>query len=267
MDIKNTDNTCDLKCAFNFNYQETTIQSLLTRNSINFKFGSPSIKPVKFNNVEYSPTSGSLFYPSQTTYNGVQADAEFLITHVADLQNPLVVRIPVSFTSTTKPLTLDAIVSQTATLLPKISYTNLAIPSFSLAAYVPKGPFYYAASPQRDEIYYGLDNSLMLSNETATKLQEIMVAMSGYNVTPVADLYYNQDGSNLPSEGGSDFNFMECEQYYEEDVPVSSGNEPNIFDKMFMNPTVATGGRWVVAILLVLIIFYGFFQGIRALSS
>jgi hypothetical protein len=266
MDIKSTDNTCDLKCAFNFKYQETTIQSYLTTNSIYLRFGSPAIKPVKFNNVEYTPISGTLSYPSTTTYNGIKADGEFTITHIADLHKPLVIHIPVSFSSTTKPLTLDAIVTQTATLLPKTNPTNLTIPSFSLEPYVPKGPFYYGDSSQRDEIYYGLDNSLSLSNETSRKLQEIMVAMQGSSLSSLPDLYYNADGSNLPSEGGSDFNFMECEQYYEEEVPVSSGNEPNIFDKMWRNPTIAMVGAFMLAIFLVGLVLYVFFHSIKALS-
>ena len=264
MDIKNTDNTCDLKCAYSFNYQETTVQSVLTQISINLKLGSPAIKPVKFNNVEYTAAGATLIYPSYTTYNGIQADAEIIITHLADLQKPLEVHVPISFSSTTKPSTLDAIVTQTATLLPKTAYTNLTIPSFTLAPYVPKGPFYYAEAFNKDNIYYGLDDSLTLSNETASKLKEIMLPMKMPSPTSLPDLYFNADGSNLATDGGSDFNFMECEQYYEEEVPVSSGNEPNVFEKMFMNPTFATGARWVLAIVLVVIFLYAFIEGIRA---
>jgi hypothetical protein len=256
MDIKTTDNTCDLKCAFNFNYQETTIQSSLRTNSLFLKFGSPSIQPVKFNDVDYSPMSATLYYPSSTTYNGIKADAEFTITHVANLHKPLVVHIPVSFTSTTKPLTLDAIVTQTATLLPKTGYVNLTIPSFSLQPYVPKGPFHYADTLEEDEIYYGLDDSLSLSNETASKLQQIMVAMEGKKSGSLQGLYYNLEGSNLPSEGGGDFNYLECEQYYEEDVPVSSGGEPNVFDRMFGNPTFRMVGLGVFAVILAYFVIY-----------
>jgi hypothetical protein len=260
MDIKNTDKTCDLKCAFNFNYQETTVQSLLTQISINLKLGSPAIKPVKFNNVEYSAAGATLIYPSYTTYNGIQADAEIIITHLADLQKPLEVHIPISFSSTTKPSTLDAIVTQTATLLPKTAYTNLTIPSFTLAPYVPKGPFYYAEAFNKDNIYYGLDDSLSLSNETSTKLKEIMLPMKMPSPRSLPDLYYNQDGSNLVSEGGEDFNFLECEQYYEEEVPVSSGGEPNVFDKMFGNPTFRMVSMIVLALLLAgFVIFFMFY--------
>jgi hypothetical protein len=90
--------------------------------------------------------------------------------------------------------------------------------------------------------------------------------MQGSSLSSLPDLYYNADGSNLPSEGGSDFNFMECEQYYEEEVPVSSGNEPNIFDKMWRNPTIAMVGAFMLAIFLVGLVLYVFFHSIKALS-
>jgi hypothetical protein len=264
MDIKNTDKTCDLKCAYSFNYQETTVQSLLTQNAIYLKLGSPAIKPVKFNNVDYTAAMATLIYPSYTTFNGIQADGEFIITHLADLQKPLEVHIPISFTSTTKPSTLDAIVTQTATLLPKTAYTNLTIPSFTLGPYVPKGPFYYAEAFNKENIYYGLDDSLSLSNETATKLKEIMVAMKLPSPQSLPDLYFNADGSNLVSEGGEDFNFLECEQYYEEEVPVSSGGDPNVFDKMFGNPIVRMVGVGAMAVILACLVIYAVNNFIKA---
>lgn len=248
MDIKNTNNKCDLKCSFNFNYAETTIQTLITNRSIKIKLGNPSIKPVKFNDFEYIPSGASISYPSDTKYNGVTADAELSITHNADFQKNLIVKIPISIGSITKPQQLEEIINQTSKLLPKTSYTNLNIPSFSLENFVPKGPFYFSETNTDYTIYYGLDNSLFLTDEIMTTLKQIVIYPStGLNQNP-GELFYNSDGSNLSTNGssGSNFNFLECEEYYEEELPITSTEgSSNVLLMLASNPTYVT---WFIII-------------------
>lgn len=256
MDIKNTDNKCDLKCSFNFNYGETTVQTLLMNSRLLIKCGTPSVKPVKFNDFEYTPAGASITYPSETKYNGITADAEMSIVHTADLQKPLIVKIPISAGSITKPQLLEEIITQTANLLPKTSYTNLNIPSFSFESFVPKGPFYFSETNSSYTIYYGLDNSLFLSDETMTKLKQIVISPETYNETDVGELFYNSDGSNLTTNGslGADFNFLECEQYYEEEMPIDVDNNPSLFEKLVSNPTIVSYIR-VITFSIIAIIF------------
>lgn len=266
MDIKSTTETCGSKCSFNFLYTETTLQGYLSRNMLYLKFGIPAIKPVKFNDVEYTPVIANLIYPSRTRYNGVQADAEFYITHQAAVQKPLIVRIPVIFSSISRPITLDAVVTQVATLLPQTDYVNLTIPSFNLEDYVPKGPFYYSELPQSHDIYYGLADALSISNEIATKLTQIMepYPMDALAITP--DLYHNTLGSNLSADGGADFNYLQCDEVYEEEVPVgTNGNEPSIFEKMWMNPTTKVFGGYVLALFIATVVLVLFYRGLKAL--
>lgn len=266
MDIKSTTNTCDSKCSFNFRYPETTIQGAIMRNILYLKFGIPSIKPVKFNDVEYTPVIANLIYPSRTTYNGVQADAEFFITHEAAVQKPLIVRIPVIFSSISRPDTLDAIVTQIATLLPKTSYVNLTIPSFTLEAYVPKGPFHYTEMPQSHDIYYGLQDALSMSNDIATKLQQIIEPYKMDALATIPDLYYNAIGSNVASEGGADFNYLECDEVYEEEVPVgNNNNEPPIFEKMWRDPTIKLVGGYTLALFIAAVVLVAFYRVLRSL--
>lgn len=277
MDIKHTTSVCGLKCAFNFNYPETTIQSFLATNKIILKFGAPAIKPVKFNNTEYTPSQATIMYPSKNLYNGVRADAEISIIHVADYQKRLVIRIPIATASITKPSTLDDIITQTATLLPKTAFVNLKIPSFTLEDYVPKGPFYFSENQNFYEIYYGLDNSLSLSKETMQKMKEILMEVTNFDTltegfttnsdSSDGELFYNSDGANLPSNGGEDFNFMQCEQVYEEEVPSSSGDPgPSPFLKAFAgNPTAMKIFWGFLSTIFAAFILYGFYKTIKGL--
>jgi hypothetical protein len=264
MDIKNTDNKCNLKCAFNYNYSETTIQSIINPAKISLKFGTPSIAPVKFNGVEYTPIGATIQYPSSTTYNGVQADGELIILHSANMEKNLIVSIPINTSSVSKPPVLDDIINQTATLLPKTAYTNLTIPSFSVGAFIPKGTFFFADLDKGYTIYYGLDNTLFMSTETMDKLKQIVINPAPSGTVISSELFYNSDGSNLPSEGGADFNFLECDQVYEETVAVDEKNSgPTVIQTLLMNPTFVLALEIVVAVICILGVLYFAVQYIK----
>lgn len=249
MDIKNTDNKCDLKCSYSFNYGEVSIQSILMDSQLVIKCSKPSVAPVKFNDSDYFPISASIYYPSYTKYNGVSADAEIEIVHNSDFQKKLSVRVPISISSITKPAILEEVINQTANLLPKTGFTNLNIPSFSFESFVPKGPFYFSETDSSYNIYYGLDGSLFLTDELITKLKQIVILPAiNKNSEVLGDLFYNSDGSNLSTSGssGDNFNFMECEQYYEEDVPVNiTDNSPSLLTKLLENK------KYVMAIYVI----------------
>jgi hypothetical protein len=266
MDIKNTDNKCNLKCTFNYNYSETTIQAIINPAKISLKFGTPSIAPVKFNDVEYTPIGATIQYPSSTTYNGVRADGELTILHSANMNKNLIISIPINTSSVSKPPVLDDIIGQTATLLPKTAYTNLTIPSFSVGAFVPKGTFFFADLDKGYTIYYGLDNTLFMSSESMDKLKQIVINPAPSDPSISAELFYNSDGSNLPSEGGADFNFLECDQVYEEEVAVTDSNSgPSALQTWLQNPTFVLVLEIVVAVIFILGLLYAAVKGVQSL--
>lgn len=261
MDIKQTDNTCDLKCKFNFNYTEVTLQSLITPSSLNINLGTPSVKPVKFNDVDYTPYNMMIIYPSDITYDGVQADANVYIRHRADLQKELIVSIPITISSITKPLILNDIIKQTAELQPKTQFTNLNIPSFSLEQFVPKGPFYYSENKYAHIIYYGLNNSISMSNKTYETFKQIIVSPYRGKMSMGSEFFYNPSGSNLSTNGGSDFNFLECDEYYEMDLPESEMNvTPPVFLKLLSNPSVVKYLWYIFYAIISGIILYTYYK-------
>jgi hypothetical protein len=236
MDIKETDNKCNLKCAFNFNYDVITVQAMLLNTFIQLKLEAPSIKPVKFNDIEYTPSELYIVHPSNTKYNGVTTDAEIYIVHTANLQKILIVCIPIAVASVTKPTVLDSVINQTAELQPKTGYVNLNIPNFSLEPFVPKGAFYFKETNSVYVISYGLDSALSLSTKTFDTLKQIVInPYKGDSYE--GELFYNSQGSNLQVNGGADFGFFECDEYYETEIDQTDMNiSPPIFVKLGANP-------------------------------
>ena len=267
MNITTTKNVCDLKCTFNYNYSNTTIQSIITSNNITLKSGAQSVPPVKFNGNTYNVSKITISYPSSIKFHGTPADGAIEITHTSTTSyNPLMVIIPFNQASTTNPPVLDSIIEQTATLLPKTTYTNLNIPTFSLQSIVPKGPFYFSENPNYYMIYYGLESSLSISHQTYQQLKKIVVTPTKpLTSTSEIELFYNPDGSNLPSTGGSDFGYIECQEQYSEEITdnvQTSPGPPSQIAKLFENPKVQEA-LWIIlyvilSILVIIMLYYIF---------
>ena len=267
MNITTTTNVCDSKCTFNYNYSTTTIQSIITSGNITLKPGTQSVPPVNFNGNTYNVSKITITYPSSINFHGTPADGAIEITHTSTTSyNPLIVVIPFNQASTTNPPVLDSIIQQTATLLPKTAYTNLNIPNFSLQSIIPNGPFYFSESSNYYMIYYGLESALSISNKTYQQLKTIVVTPTPpFQSTSQIELFYNPDGSNLPSNGGSDFGYLECQEEYSEDVTgntQTSPGPPSQLATLFQNPTVQQG-LWIVfyvicSVMVIIGLYYAF---------
>jgi hypothetical protein len=263
MNITQTSNHCTQKCSFSFNYPDVSVKSIIKRESIDISMTQPNIAAVKFNGNEYNATNASISYPSSNTYNGVKADAEITIFH-RSLTNhlPLIVTIPIASASNTKPMIFDDIINQTAKLLPKTDYVNLSVSKFTLEDIVPKGSFYFTENNNSYNIVYDLGQSLSLSSSTFETLKKIVIyPRKTVNLTSNPDLFYNEEGSNVPSNGGSDFNFLQCEEVYEEE---SSNNSQTIsipaLQSLWINPTNRMTLLYVLCIIVSIGILYLFYK-------
>ena len=81
---KYIEGTCDLKCAYNFNYTSTNATAYNHRESIYITgFDKTDTPPVLYNKEKYIVYSIQLYYPSSFLYNDKLADAEIVIYHFA----------------------------------------------------------------------------------------------------------------------------------------------------------------------------------------
>jgi hypothetical protein len=261
MNITQTRNTCTQKCAFSFNYSETSIKTIIRSNSLSISFSQPNIPSVKFNGNEYNARTADIRYPSSNKYNGIKSDAEIIISHVSTTSNkPLIVFIPIAISSNSRPLILDKVINETAKLMPKTTFVNLSISDFTLNDIVPKGPFYFSDVGNEFYISYDLNESLSLSSQTFETLKKIVIKPLNVSYLNDYELFYNNEGSNVEYNGGSDFNFMQCEEVYEESSPQSFSISVPALVGIWENQTSRTVIIYTVYIIVSILVLYIFYR-------
>ena len=169
---------CDLKCAYNFDYQTTNL--VATNNGINItlKSDNQTSTPVTFNNNKYNVQEIMLCSPSLHLFNGSQTQAELVIIHAPQTggQN-LSVCIPIIQSGNASDAT--NLVTEIIQLVSPNSVgepITLNISNFTLNDIVPKKPFYNFNSNTLGGncIVYGKMFAIPLSQTTLTTLSSML---------------------------------------------------------------------------------------------
>ena len=91
---------CDLKCAYNFKYPETSLTANNQGVFIIFSFDKSNTPPVVYNQQKYNVDTMMLVAPSIHIFNDATTSAELLITHTPVLGgNQLAVCVPINQSS------------------------------------------------------------------------------------------------------------------------------------------------------------------------
>jgi carbonic anhydrase len=219
---------CDLKCSYNFNYNNSSCLATNRGNYISISYDKSSSPPVLYNTLQFDVKEIRLYIPSLHSYNDSKTDGELIIVHTSNTgAMPLLVCIPIkrNNTSSTSALFFNNIINTVASSAPsEDESTNVNIPNFNLNLLVPKKPFFsYSATepyqPCTENVNYIVFNSsLDITSNALTKLQSI-IQSNPYDIKTGPNLFYNDKGS---TSRGSDFNsgdiYIDCQ-------PVGSTNE------------------------------------------
>jgi hypothetical protein len=196
---------CDLKCAYNFDYQTTNL--VATNNGINItvKCDNQTSTPVTFNNNKYTVEEFIICAPSMHLFNGSKAPAELIIIHNPQSGGPkLSVCIPIVQSSNSSDATnlVTEIIQLVSSGAPSVGETtSLNISNFTLNNIVPKKPFYNftsSISGLGNCIIYGNAFAIPLSQTTLSTLTSII---KPFNVIDTGDgnLFFNSNGPNQSS--------------------------------------------------------------------
>lgn len=191
---------CDLKCAYNFDYQTTSL--VATNNGINItvKCDNQTSTPVTFNNNKYSVEEFVICAPSIHLFNGSKAPAELIIIH-----NPqsggqkMSVCIPIIQSGNSSDATnlVTEIIQLVSSGAPSQGETTtLNISNFTLNNIVPKKPFYnFNSTILGNCIIYGNTFAIPLSQTTLSTLTSII---NPFNLNDIGDgnLFFNSNGPN-----------------------------------------------------------------------
>jgi len=233
------DNTCDLKCAYNFDYPETNLVATNYGSLIQINFDNNTSTPVVYNQQKYSVASMAILSPSihyfngnQTNPAGKQTNAEVIISHTPSVSgNSLTVCIPIiqsNDTNEASNLVNNLIQSVANTANRQGQKVNINT-NITLNTIVPKKPFFsYTDGNNTDFIVFGISDAISLNSSSITSLQKII---KPYPLpTPGNNLFYNKNGPNNSNVG--DGIYIQCNPVgaSKDKVPVEYSKNSSSFD-------------------------------------
>ena len=144
--INNISGKCDLKCAYNFKYPNSSCIATNRSEYISIAYDSISSSPVTYNQVAYNVQEIRIYIPSLHSFNGNKTVGEIVIIHNSNKgTNPLLVCIPLiqeNSTSQSSSILTNIINTMTTSAPSDGESTTVYMDDFTLDAFVPKKPFF-----------------------------------------------------------------------------------------------------------------------------
>lgn len=260
---QNVSGRCDLKCAYNFKYNESNSTATNLGVGISLTYDNSSVPPVLFNNQKYNVSRILITCPSMHTFNGSQAAAEIVIEHTPVVGGPqLNVAIPLTSSSESSNASnlITQIIQSVGTNAPSNgNSTNLNISGFTLQDIVPSKPFFsYTDSANNEWIVFGILFAIPLSSSTLNTLSQIIqpfpLPMLGNS------LFLNSSGPNSSGTVGDGI-YISCKPTgsSEEETAVEySKNTPSYdFSNMMNSPIVMIILQVIIGCIIFIIVFIG----------
>jgi len=231
---KNIKGKCDLKCAYNFKYNESNSTAQNNGIMLLLSYDNSSVPPVLYNNQKYIVEKITIVSPSIHKFNNALTDAEFLIAHTPVNGGPkLNVAIPIksSSESSTASNLITQIIQSVSTNAPSEgTSTNLNISGFNLQNIVPEKPFFsYTDNDKNDWIVFGILDYIPLNSSTLESLQKII---KPYSLEMLGgSLFLNSSGPNSSGNIGKGI-YISCNPVgsSEEETDVTYSKESTAID-------------------------------------
>jgi len=200
---QNVTGPCDLKCAYSFNYPESSSTATNYGGQIGLTYDNGSSPPVLFNNKKYSVINTIISAPSMLLYDGNRAPAEILIEHETS-GGILLVYIPIvssTNSSNASNLITQVIESVTNNAPRSDETTNLNISGFTFNDIVPNKPYYFAnINNAWNYVFFDLANAIPISSSVLDSLAKII--NTPQTSPDNLELFYNSKGVNSSSGNG-----------------------------------------------------------------
>ena len=267
---KSTDNICNLKCAYSFNYTTTNFRINNRGSYLSFLTDSTNTPPVVYNDQNYNVMEARLYCKSLHTYdNEGQADAELIIVHASmNYTGFLIVCIPIMKSSTTTAESADLfdfIIAETQrTANSKGQQTVFSSSNLSLGKFIPLKPYYSytgtaPVTPCDGSYYYVVfhkDYAITMSTNAYKSLLNIIPEPHNVQTKNNPDgVFYNPSGPTPPNTGEI---YIDCQPTGEDGevlVPArvdTSGVLDNELLKRIFNFTII---KLLVGVLVMLAIW------------
>jgi carbonic anhydrase len=280
---KNTNNICDLKCKYNYNYPFT---NLLVRNKgeyLSLKPDPEQVPSVTFNANNYNVSEIRIYKPSLHSFNGKKTDGELIINHTnVTGVGDLLVCIPLEKANIINTSTglLDPIISGVAQRAPSMGgSTNINLPTFSLNKFISqKIPFYSytgtlpytPCNGVYNYVVFGTNASVAVGGNAWSSLDKILITNNiEVKNNDNIEIFYNKNGATKGGgigSGGDDDIYIECNPTGDEGEILV--DKSNVFDDLLNDPnSIINKGKSLINILLGAIIIYVLMKVIRTLLN
>lgn len=209
---------CDLKCAYNFAYGNSSCNIKNEQNYISLSYDkNRDAKSITFNTLKLYVQEVRLYCPSLHKYQGQQAAAELLIIHGGDGAN-LIVSVPLVAGSKISKggALLNGIIEQGVPRITNLGESaSLGIDNYNLDHIVPSRPFfsytgtlpYPPCTGKYNYIVFDKVNAINISTNSLKQLKKIISPYSA--AIRDTEPFYNKLGPNVEGGGDSEI-YIEC---------------------------------------------------------
>jgi carbonic anhydrase len=212
---KNTDNVCNLKCAYSFTYTPTSLRITNQGNYLSFLTDDANTPPVTYNDQAYNVKEVRLYCKSLHTYAGQQADAELVISHTnLTSTNNLLVCIPIVQSSTTTAACaelFDFILAETQrTANSQGQQTVYNSPTLTLGKFIPMTPYYSytgtlpwtPCNGNYSYVVFKKEDAITMSPQAYTALLALIPSPNNIQTSSnPGSVFYNAKGPTPPNVG------------------------------------------------------------------
>ena len=260
--------TCDYKCAYNFNYNNSSCVATNRGDYISLSYDNSTTPSVIYNSSNYNVSEIRLYIPSLHSYSGSKTDGELIIIHNALTgSQPLLTCIPIknNNTNSVSSILFKSIVDIVSDSAPddgESTTVPLGNQQFNLKDIVPMKPFfsYTATEPFQpcssnvDLIVFDpMNASLDITPDTLKKLQTI-IQNNQYDIKTGPNLFYNEKGPNLSSGGGEIY--IDCQPVGQSEETKEVVNQMSNNDSSY-NILNSPYLKFILFALLFILILYG----------
>jgi hypothetical protein len=258
---KNIYGKCDLKCAYNFKYKESSLN--VKNNGINIAliYDNSNIPPVSYNEEKYTVSKIMIFAPSLHLFNENKVDAEIIIEHIPESggQN-LFVCVPIikSSDSTNASSLLSQVIAGVAANAPAANETTtLNISGFTLSSIIPKRPFFsYSgtySNSTADFIVFGKNFAIPLKDKVVNALGSII---KPFNLPMIGDnLFFNSKGPNSSGNIGDGI-YISCQPTGSSEEQIEITNTKNSSESDMENLIDKSTLKLIIKIVVVFIVIF-----------
>jgi hypothetical protein len=260
---KNVYGNCDLKCSYNFKYNNSNLVAKNNGVFLSFTLDKGTVSPVIYNDQNYNVSKLNIYSPSIHTFNSNYAKAEIVIEHVPQLGGEMLyICIPIISSSNTSDASyiVGEIIQNVANTAPALNETtNLNLNNFNLNTIVPKKPFYSYTGIEGlvgQIIVFGNNNAIPLNENTLKVLSKIIkpypITISG------GEIFYNSKGPNTKKNEGIYISCQPTGSSEEEKQIVHKKSNYDVFSNSKINLILQIIIGFVLCILIFIILNFAY---------